>query len=70
VTAGDRIIALSDGLVEVRDRRGEPIGFERLVAVVQTGDPDTIFQRLLDCVPEPAGNLGYDDDISLVELVV
>ena len=70
VAPGDRIIAFSDGLVEVRERRGEPIGFDQLLSVVETGEPDAIFQRLLDCVPQSAGNLGYDDDISLVEVVV
>ncbi len=37
LVAGDRIVALTDGIVEARNTRGEPFGDERLRAIVQNG---------------------------------
>jgi len=70
VSPGDRIYAFSDGLVELRGRDQQLIGFERLRAIAQTGAPDTVFDRLLACIPDRVGAAGYDDDISLIEVVV
>jgi len=70
VAPGDRIYAFSDGLVELRDRAHEMIGFERLCAIARSGDAETVFDRLLDCIPDCTGSVGYDDDISLVEVIV
>jgi serine phosphatase RsbU (regulator of sigma subunit) len=70
VAPGDRIFAFSDGLVEVRDRRGHMLGLDHLVDVVRSGEAGTVFPRLLGCIPEFTGMLGYDDDISVVEVIV
>lgn len=70
VEPGDRIYAFSDGLIELRDRLQQMIGFERLLQIAQTSRPEAIFGRFLDCIPDHTGAVGYDDDISLVEVVV
>lgn len=70
VTPGDRVFAFSDGLVEVRDPRGRMLGLDHLIEVVRSGEADTVFPRLLGCIPEYTGTLGYDDDISVVEVIV
>jgi serine phosphatase RsbU (regulator of sigma subunit) len=70
VAAGDRIYAFSDGLVELRDRKQNMIGFDHLLEIVRTTAPAQIFGKLLDCIPDHTGSVGYDDDISLIEVVV
>jgi serine phosphatase RsbU (regulator of sigma subunit) len=70
VAPGDRVYAFSDGLVELRDRSGQMIGFDRLLDIARTGTAATIFGRFLDCIPDITGATGYDDDVSLIEVIV
>ena len=70
VEPGDRIYAFSDGLIELRDRLQQMIGFDRLLNIAKTARPEQIFGRFLDCIPDYSGAIGYDDDISLVEVIV
>lgn len=70
VVPGDRVYAFSDGLIELRDRLQQMIGFERLLKIARTSRPEAIFGRFLDCIPDYSGAIGYDDDISLVEVIV
>jgi two-component system, HptB-dependent secretion and biofilm response regulator len=70
VVPGDRIYAFSDGLIELRDRLQQMIGFDRLLHIARTARPEAIFGRFLDCIPDYTGAIGYDDDISLVEVIV
>jgi len=70
VLPGDRIYAFSDGLIELRDRLQQMIGFDRLLNIARTTRPESIFGRFLDCIPDSTGAVGYDDDISLVEVIV
>jgi two-component system, HptB-dependent secretion and biofilm response regulator len=70
VAPGDRIYAFSDGLMELRDRSQHMIGFDRLLEIVRTAAPPAIFGKLLDCIPDHSGTVGYDDDISLIEVIV
>jgi len=70
VASGDRVYAFSDGLIELRGPSREMLGFDRLLEIVSTGAAATIFGRLLDCIPDHTGAVGYDDDISLIEVVV
>ncbi len=70
VVTGDRIYAFSDGLIELRDRLQQMIGFDRLLNIARTARPEAIFGRFLDCIPDYSGAIGYDDDISLVEVIV
>lgn len=70
VAPGDRIFAFSDGLIEARGPGGDMIGFDRLLDVVRSGEPETVFPRLLGCIPEYTAGPGYDDDISVIEVIV
>ena len=70
VAPGDRIYAFSDGLIELRDRSQQMVGFERLLEIARTAAPEAIFARFLDCIPDHTGAIGYDDDISLIEVIV
>jgi serine phosphatase RsbU (regulator of sigma subunit) len=70
VAPGDRVYAFTDGLIEMRDRLQQMIGFDRLLQIARTARPETIFGRFLDCIPDYSGAIGYDDDISLVEVIV
>jgi serine phosphatase RsbU (regulator of sigma subunit) len=67
VASGDRIYAFSDGLIELRDPAQQMIGFDRVLDIVRTGGAETVFDRLLACIPE---GTGYDDDVSLIEVIV
>jgi len=70
VERGDRIYAFSDGLIELRDRAQHMIGFDRLLAIARMGSAATIFDRFLDCIPDRSGATSYDDDVSLIEVIV
>ena len=69
VAPGDRIYAFSDGLIELRDAANEMVGFERLLGIARTASPVEIFDRFRDCIPERRAT-GYDDDVSLIEVLV
>jgi serine phosphatase RsbU (regulator of sigma subunit) len=70
VDPGDRIYAFSDGLIELRDRAQRMIGFDRLLSIARMGSAATIFDRFLDCIPDRSGATPYDDDVSLIEVIV
>jgi len=70
VWPGDRIFAFSDGLIEIRDAANAMIGFERLLDVVRGDDASTIFDRLVALIPPRVADVGYEDDISLIEVLV
>ncbi|HET9627735.1 MAG TPA: SpoIIE family protein phosphatase [Kofleriaceae bacterium] len=70
VSAGDRAYAFSDGLIELRDRHGKMVGFGRLLEIARTVAPQSIFGKFLNCIPDYTGAVGYDDDISLIEVIV
>jgi hypothetical protein len=56
--------------MELRDDDGAMLGFDRLLEIASTGAAETVFDRLLACIPETPGPGGRDDDISLIEVVV
>jgi serine phosphatase RsbU (regulator of sigma subunit) len=70
VAPGDRIYAFSDGLPEIRDGTGQLLGFDRLLEIARTGPAETIFARFLECIPDHTSAVRYDDDISLIEVIV
>ncbi|HET7506611.1 MAG TPA: SpoIIE family protein phosphatase [Kofleriaceae bacterium] len=70
VAPGDRVYAFSDGLIELRDRTQQMVGFDRLAQIARAAPPEAIFGRMLDCIPDHTGAVGYDDDISLIEVIV
>ena len=70
VATDDRIYAFSDGLIELRDRHQNMVGFERLLEIARTAPAQSIFGKFLNCIPDYTGAVGYDDDISLIEVIV
>lgn len=70
VGPNDRVYAFSDGLIELRDRHGKMVGFGRLLEIARTAPPQSIFGKFLNCIPDYTGAVGYDDDISLIEVIV
>jgi two-component system, HptB-dependent secretion and biofilm response regulator len=63
VAPGDRIIAFSDGLVELG-------GADHLRALVAADPVHDAYDRLVACIPTQRPPGGYDDDISLIEVLV
>lgn len=70
VAPGDRIFAFSDGLVEHRLGLDDPLGLDRLLEIAQSGAAQTVFDRLVACIPDATGKVSHDDDISLIEVIV
>ena len=70
VSPGDRIYAFSDGLIELRDASHRMLGLDHLHDIARSGTAQTVFERLLDCIPDRTGATRYDDDISLIEVIV
>ncbi len=70
VATDDRIYAFSDGLIELRDRHQNMVGFDRLLEIARSAPPQSIFGKFLNCIPDYTGAVGYDDDISLIEVIV
>lgn len=67
VEPGDRILAFSDGLIELRGSHHGMLGFEHMLRIACTGPIASVFERLCACIPDTGA---VDDDISLVEVVV
>jgi sigma-B regulation protein RsbU (phosphoserine phosphatase) len=66
---GDRILFLTDGVFEAKDKGGKRIGFEKLVSFVKehTGEGNLI-QKVVDYVNDFSKGLARTDDLTLVEL--
>jgi len=54
----------------LRDRHQNMVGFDRLLEIARTAQPHSIFGKFLNCIPDYTGAVGYDDDISLIEVIV
>jgi serine phosphatase RsbU (regulator of sigma subunit) len=71
--SGDRLVLLTDGLVEAVDAAGEPFGFERFEAILKAeaaSDAERLRGALLDGIARHTGSAHPDDDRTLVILVV
>jgi sigma-B regulation protein RsbU (phosphoserine phosphatase) len=66
---GDRILFLTDGVFEAKDKGSKRIGFEKLVSFVKehTGEGNLI-QKVVDYVNDFSKGLARADDLTLVEL--
>lgn len=70
VEDGDRIYALSDGVIEARDPGGEMFGQERVVEALREGtDPERLFEELIERLGSHHGGRPIGDDLTLVEIV-
>lgn len=70
--AGDVLVWTSDGILEARDARGEPLGYEGLRTALQGGSPadsaETVRDRLLRAVARHTGDRPVEDDRTVVVL--
>jgi serine phosphatase RsbU (regulator of sigma subunit) len=69
--SGDRLVLLTDGLVEAANASGEPFGFERLEALLEKeSDSDAIRlkEAILEAVAAHTGSAHREDDCTLVIL--
>lgn len=66
---GDTIVAMTDGLPELLDPDGEPVGYERIhgwIDDLDTGTPREIIERLLDRANQWKGARPLSDDLTLL----
>jgi sigma-B regulation protein RsbU (phosphoserine phosphatase) len=71
LSSGDRLVLLTDGLVEAANDSGEPFGFERLETLLRKeSDSDAIRlkEAILEAVASHSGPAPPDDDRTLVIL--
>jgi serine phosphatase RsbU (regulator of sigma subunit) len=73
LASGDLVVLMSDGLPELPDADGEPLGYERVsqvVAEAPSGTPQELIDALLRAAEEWAGEGPPNDDITFVALRV
>ena len=69
--SGDRLLMLSDGIQEARNRKGDMFGEEGLMSVLDSGlAPEAVYEEILSQVQQHIGSTEKDDDISLVDITV
>jgi sigma-B regulation protein RsbU (phosphoserine phosphatase) len=69
MSKGDRLILLTDGVFEARDREGNMMGFNGVVEFLkQNSDKSDVLHALLDHVKDFANGAEPHDDITIVEV--
>jgi sigma-B regulation protein RsbU (phosphoserine phosphatase) len=69
LTKGDRILFLTDGVFEAKDKGGNRIGFEKLVGFVKENMGEiNLVQQVVDHVNHFSKGLPRADDLTIVEL--
>ncbi|WP_339845169.1 fused response regulator/phosphatase [uncultured Halopseudomonas sp.] len=70
MTTGERLLCLTDGVIESRNRAGDQYGEERVVDLIgrYQGRPEGIFDGLLESLEAFHGS--PEDDISLLEVIM
>lgn len=66
---GDNVVFYTDGIVEAMNEKGEILGFERLLAVVEGSggtSADALLKEILKRVNEFAGGAAQHDDITII----
>jgi serine phosphatase RsbU (regulator of sigma subunit)/anti-sigma regulatory factor (Ser/Thr protein kinase) len=70
VALGDRVVCMSDGIVETSNPHGELFGQERAVAALSQGNAATAFDTLLSSLSAFRGAAVSLDDVSAIEVTV
>ncbi|MDX1453409.1 MAG: fused response regulator/phosphatase [Oleiphilaceae bacterium] len=66
----DRLYVWSDGIVELRNTRGEAFGLERLQHCVESVDAGDIFEQILAKARGFVGEGNHEDDLTLAEITM
>jgi serine phosphatase RsbU (regulator of sigma subunit) len=69
VEPGERVFAVSDGVVECQSPQGQMFGTERLREVLLGGPPEGAFTALLEAMKSFSDGL-QSDDVSILEVRV
>jgi serine phosphatase RsbU (regulator of sigma subunit) len=70
VAMGDRVVCMSDGVLETRSPQGELFGSECVVQSLSAGSAHTAFDALLASLEAFRGPTAPLDDLSLIEVTV
>jgi len=70
---GDKVIFYTDGIVEAMNERGEILGFDRVLEIVQkekASSADVLLHKILEQVKEFAGSAIQHDDMTVISVSV
>jgi two-component system, HptB-dependent secretion and biofilm response regulator len=70
VAPGDRVIAISDGVLEAGDVDGAMLGLAPILAAIEDGPAETALERVQQVWRDHVGDARIEDDASFVEVVV
>ena len=73
VDAGSMIILFTDGLFEMEDRNHDPIGYDKLLTLINSqggNSPADLISSLLHTISLLTGSSSFDDDICLVGIAI
>jgi sigma-B regulation protein RsbU (phosphoserine phosphatase) len=66
---GDRLLLLTDGVFEAKNREGKRIGFERLISFIKGHmSKNNLVQQVIDYVNDFSKGLKRADDLTIVEI--
>jgi sigma-B regulation protein RsbU (phosphoserine phosphatase) len=66
---GDRLVLLTDGVFEAKDKGGQRLGFENLVNFIDTHrQEEDLVKRMINYVDDFSKGAGKADDLTIVEL--
>jgi serine phosphatase RsbU (regulator of sigma subunit) len=70
---GDRLVLLTDGLIEAASSSGEPFGYDNFEALLKEGtdsEAERLKETILEALASHTGSVPPDDDRTLVILTV
>jgi two-component system, HptB-dependent secretion and biofilm response regulator len=70
VAPGDRVITISDGVLEAGNAAGDMLGLAPILAAIEAGPAETAFERVQQVWRDHVGEARIEDDASFVEVVV
>lgn len=68
VNQGDRIIIVTDGFLEAKNAEGDFLGEQRFKSMLEEGEPDGIFNRLVSGLDAFVGETLPEDDVTVIVL--
>jgi sigma-B regulation protein RsbU (phosphoserine phosphatase) len=67
--SGDRVILLTDGVFEAKNRKGKRIGFENIIRFIEKNkDKENLLKRITDHVEKFSKGTERADDLTIVEM--